>query len=241
MWSALDIVIRRSVPALLHPPDNSNDIALKLYMPDDNFMLFMDDICMALSNTTSSLQTWDKETAPIHAEYKEHLHALAEHINSMAHKITSSAWMLLEKLDLYVPTPQSVVELGELSPINYTFEHFNLTIGDRGVKDSANWSKGNVCEVSIIEPREENMEKLSLITIAAFKNLKSNTMKIKERASHEVMSVMHANADEMYHKTQSDQVEKEQLQREKHKNLKVQLVQYFHTMRCGTEEEFLMH
>lgn len=218
MWSsALDLVIGRNAPALLHPPDFPNEIALKSYAPGDNLTSLTDDIRAALSNTTSSLRTWDDVTASVDAEYKEHLRALADQIDSKAHEITSSAWRLLEELDQYSSTPPSVVELGELSPVDYTFEHFNLTVGDRGVGDGGNWLKGMRHEVSIIESWEEEAEKLSLIAIAAFENLKSGTTNIKESASREAMSVMHANANEMYRKTQLDQVEKERLQRERQK------------------------
>ena len=216
MWSALDLVIGRYAPALLHPPDTSNDIALKSYAPGDNLASLADDIRAALSNTTSALRTWDDETASVDAEYKEHLRALADQIDSKAHEITSSAWMLLKELDQYSSTPPSMVELGELSPIDYTFEHFNLTVGDRGVGDGGDWLKGMLHEVSIIESWEEE-EKLSLIAIAAFENLKKGTTNIKESASREAMSVMHRNADEMYRKTQLDQVDKERLQSDKHK------------------------
>lgn len=72
-------------------------------------------------------------------------------------------------------------------------------------------------EVSIIESWEDEVEKLSLIAIAAFENLKNGTTNIKESASEEAMSVMHENADEMYRNNQLNKVEKQlSPQSEKH-------------------------
>jgi hypothetical protein len=138
MWSVLDLVSGRNEPSAVYPPDNSNDIALKSYVPGYNLTSLTDDMRTALSKATFTLRTWDDETASVDVEMKGHLRALADQIDSKAHEITSNAWILLEELDVYSSTPLSAVELGEPSPLNYTYsqeshEYFNLSMVSAGI------------------------------------------------------------------------------------------------------------
>ena len=83
--------------------------------------------------------------------------------------------------------------------------------------DGTNWLQDIEEEASTIKSWEVEAEKLSLIALASFQNLKSGTTNIMENATIEAMSWLEASASALYSEVQMSHDDKKKSWKEKHK------------------------